>query len=67
MANLPATIVSSIGAIQPLTVLFFERLFNKRFGGISRDTVLIKKLVPIILIVIGVILIYSQEIIKLFH
>jgi len=65
MTNMPATIVTSIGAIQPLVVIIFERIFHRIFGGMIRDDVLLKKIIPIIIIAIGVIMIYSQEILKL--
>jgi len=64
MKELPATFVSSVAATQPLAVLFFERFMHKRVGKMSRDNVLIHKLVPIILIAIGVVLLYGTEIIK---
>jgi len=65
MTNMPATIVSSIAAIQPLIVLIFERLFNRFSGGMVKDDVIMRKLIPISFIVIGVILIYSNEIVKM--
>jgi uncharacterized membrane protein len=55
MSLLPATIVSSIGSIQPLAVIILERLAHKRFGKITIDTRLLPKLIAILLIVIGVI------------
>ena len=64
MTALPATIVSSVAAIQPLIVLFFERIAHKKLGKITRDTEILPKLIPICLIVIGVILLYAPEIIK---
>lgn len=64
MAELPATIVSSIAAIEPLFVLFFEFCANKIGIKISINTNFKKKIIPIFLIVIGVILLYLPEIIK---
>lgn len=62
LAKLPATVVSAIAASQPLMVLFIETAIVK-FGIIkSRDHKLLPKLLSIILIVLGVILLYSQEI-----
>jgi cytochrome c biogenesis protein CcdA len=61
MSGLPATIVSSIAAIQPLAVLLFERAMHKRFGSMAKDDALLPKLVPIALIVIGVALMYLAE------
>jgi hypothetical protein len=65
MVNIPATIVTTIGAIQPLVVLFCERLVDVFIGKISRDHLLARKLIPISLIALGVALIYSQEILKM--
>lgn len=56
MAGLQATIVSSIAAIQPLAVLIYERIAQRMFGKMSRDTLLLPKLAAIVLIVAGVIL-----------
>jgi hypothetical protein len=56
MVGLPATIVSSIAAIQPLAVLFYERIAHSIFGKMSRDNLLLPKLGSIILIVMGVII-----------
>jgi uncharacterized membrane protein len=61
MAGLPATIVASIAAIQPLFTLFFERIADKFIGKISVDRRILPKLIPICLIIIGVILIYSTQ------
>jgi len=65
MSGLPATIVSSVAAIQPFPVLIFERIMQKRFGKMTRDTSLKHKLIPITLIVLGVILLYLPEILHL--
>lgn len=56
MAGLPATIVATIAATQPLAVLLFEKLFH--IGGIklSKDKRIMPKLIPISLIVLGVII-----------
>ena len=54
MLGLPATIVSAIASIQPLAVLFFEKIGHKYLG--VKDVKLLPKLGAIILIVIGVIL-----------
>lgn len=54
MASLPVTVVSSIGAIQPLAVLIFERIIAARVGTITKDQRLLPKLSAILLIVIGV-------------
>jgi len=60
MAKLPATIVSSVGAIQPLAVLFFENIADRILGGkLTKDKEILPKLIPIILIVLGVVLIYA--------
>lgn len=60
MSFLPATIVASIAAVQPLIVVFFESILN-RFAKISADLRLKEKLMSISLIVLGVILIYITE------
>jgi uncharacterized membrane protein len=65
MVNIKATFVSAIGAIQPLVVLFFERIVNSFIGKISRDNLLLPKLIPILLIVLGLVLMYLQEILAL--
>lgn len=56
MSALPAPTVSSIAAIQPLVVIVLERIVNGYVGKISRDNLLLPKLVPILLIVAGVVL-----------
>lgn len=59
MAELPATIVSSIAAIQPLFVILFERVTDQLIGKISKDHLLLPKTFAILLIVIGVALLYA--------
>jgi drug/metabolite transporter (DMT)-like permease len=56
MALLPTSIAASITAIMPLYVLFAERIFDGIGGRISRDHLLLPKLLPIALITIGVML-----------
>jgi drug/metabolite transporter (DMT)-like permease len=58
MKYMPATIVASIGAIQPLAVMMFEKIASFFGGDIERDKALAPKLFSIILIAIGVALIY---------
>lgn len=65
MAGLPATIVSSIAATQPFAVLILEFLANKIGMNISVDTNFRKKIIPIFMIVAGVVLIYSKEILSI--
>lgn len=60
MAGLSASVVSSLAATQPLTVLLTERFFKRL--DITRDTNFKGKILPIAIIVLGVIVIYSQEI-----
>lgn len=67
MAGLPATIVSSIAATQPLSVLTLEFFANKIGIKITRDTNFSKKLIPIIIIVAGVVIIYLPEIIAVIN
>jgi len=60
MAGLPATIVSSIAAIQPMVVVFLE-YFGCKIGLKTCDLNFKKKFVSIALIVIGVIVLYLPE------
>jgi drug/metabolite transporter (DMT)-like permease len=61
MKSLPATIVSSIAAIQPLCVVVFENIVDRRMKKISKDVILLPKLGAIILIVAGLVLLYVSE------
>lgn len=61
MSGLPATIVSSLAATQPLAVLLLENILTRSGIPIARDTALFKKLIPIIVIVLGVLLLYLPE------
>jgi drug/metabolite transporter (DMT)-like permease len=61
MKNLPATIVSSLQATQPLMVLAFERIANKRRILKSQDTNFSNKLIAIIIITAGVAIMYITE------
>ena len=54
MTRYPATIVSSIAAIQPLVVLFGERFLLAR-TNIVKDTELLPKLVSISFVILGVV------------
>jgi len=56
MSGMPATVVSSIAAIQPLTVILFERIAQKYVGKMTRDIKVLPKLGAILLIVAGVLL-----------
>ena len=58
MTILPATIVSSVCATEPLFVLFFEKLAHKKFGGMARDEKFGSKAIAICCIVIGIALMY---------
>jgi drug/metabolite transporter (DMT)-like permease len=62
--NLSATIVSAIASVQPLIVLFYERIAEKKLSKISKHRLLFPKLIPIILIILGVIALYIEELIK---
>lgn len=66
MAKLPATVVSSIAAIQPLFVLILERAVFHNIEGMVREKSFLSKLLPILLIVAGVTLLYVSEITNLF-
>ncbi len=61
LAKLPATVVSAIAASQPLMVLFIETMAVKLGFIKARDHKILPKLLSIILIVVGIILLYSQE------
>lgn len=56
MAQLSATIVSSVSATQPLAVLLIELLATSLGWKITSEGSVVKKLVPLSLIVVGVIL-----------
>ena len=65
MLYLPATIVSSIGAVQPLFVLFLESFLNKRGLLLTLEKFSLKKVMSILLIVLGVFLLYLPEVLFL--
>jgi drug/metabolite transporter (DMT)-like permease len=56
MSGLPASIVAGISAIQILFIVLLERFFDQFIGKISRDHYLLPKLIPMILIFLGLIL-----------
>ncbi len=58
MKELPATIVSSIGALQPLIVLIGERITGLFVGGLTKDNLILPKTGAILLIVVGIVLLY---------
>jgi drug/metabolite transporter (DMT)-like permease len=61
MAKLPATIVSSIAATQPLAVLIIEKIFSRGGIKVERAPELLPKLIPIASIVLGIMLLYLPE------
>jgi len=61
MKNLPATVVSSLQATQPLLVLAFEKIANKKGFMKSQDTNFFNKFLAIIFITIGVAIMYITE------
>ena len=61
--QLKITVISSIAAIQPLAVLFYERTLSRFFGGLHKGESLVSKLIPILLIVLGVVILSLQEVI----
>jgi len=63
MKGLPATVVSSLAATQPLIVLFIEKAFHKAGLHICSDQKLAPKLISISLIVAGILLLYLPELI----
>ncbi|MEK6825704.1 MAG: EamA family transporter [Nanoarchaeota archaeon] len=56
MVDLPATIVTSLSATQPVFVVLLERIAHWKFGKIIHDDALRFKLGAVVLVVIGVIL-----------
>jgi uncharacterized membrane protein len=64
IAGLPVTLVASVAATQPLAVVFLERIFSKYGKKISKDERLLPKLISIGLIVMGIIVMYSQVIFR---
>jgi len=64
LTRLPVTFVAAVASIQPLIVLYLEKSFNKSLN-IVRDKDYLRKLIALLLIVLGVILLYIPEIIKL--
>jgi drug/metabolite transporter (DMT)-like permease len=69
MARLPATIVSSIGALQIVVVIIFEHFLERRRGKGSNtyfgERRLFPKLVPLSIIMAGVSMISSQDLYSL--
>ncbi|MFH1173558.1 MAG: EamA family transporter [archaeon] len=57
MAGLPAGIVASLQTLQVLAVLFFEKLVDASWN-IAKDKDMLKKLIPILCIVVGIVLLY---------
>ena len=64
MQEISVTIVSSIAAIQPLILLGFENIAQRVFGKMTKDKLILPKLIAIILIVLGVVTLYLKEIIN---
>jgi drug/metabolite transporter (DMT)-like permease len=62
--HLSATIVSAIASIQPLIVLFYERIAERKLKKISQHKSLRSKIIPLISIVLGVVLLYLTELFK---
>jgi len=60
MAGLPATVVSALGATQPLGVLVLEGIVLRNGGHLTKHA-LRKKIAPILLIVIGVAMLYLMQ------
>jgi drug/metabolite transporter (DMT)-like permease len=61
MGGLPATVVSSVAATEPLAVLALESFANRIGIRISAEIDFFRKLVPISLIVLGVVILYLPE------
>jgi drug/metabolite transporter (DMT)-like permease len=64
MSGLSATIVASMSSIQPLAVLLFEGVMDRKFGKMTRDKSFGRKLVPLALVVAGIFLLYLPEALK---
>jgi uncharacterized membrane protein len=58
MAEMPATIVSALQALQAFAIIIFERIASHFFGGMEKDHLLLPKLTAIVIIVIGVLVLY---------
>jgi uncharacterized membrane protein len=54
LSSLPATIVYSIAACMPVVVLLGERLLDVFVGRLVRDHLLMARLVPLVLVCVGV-------------
>jgi drug/metabolite transporter (DMT)-like permease len=67
MSGISATLVTAIAALQPITVLFFEYVANKMVGNMIKDKNFLRKFISIIIIVIGAVLVYLNDIIKLLN
>jgi drug/metabolite transporter (DMT)-like permease len=64
LKNLSATVVSAIASIQPMVVLFYEKIAEKRLKKISHHNGIKTKIFYILSIVLGVMFMYLQEIFK---
>ena len=62
MTGLKATVVSAIGAIQPLAVIVFERIAHAKYDKITKDVELVPKLGSILLIVTGIVVLYISDV-----
>lgn len=63
MDGLPATVVSSIAAIEPLAVLMLESFVNKHIGSMAAKGAFRKKVIPLSMIVAGIALLYITQIV----
>lgn len=61
MNGLPATVVSTFSALQPLFVLSIEFLLFRHVPGLTRDERFSRKLFALLLVVLGTVLLYVGE------
>ncbi|VVB79396.1 EamA-like transporter family protein [uncultured archaeon] len=64
LTNLSATVVSAIASIQPMIVLFYEKIAERKLKKISHHDGIRTKIFYILSIILGVAVLYIQEIFK---
>lgn len=64
LKNLSATVVSAIASIQPMIVLFYEKIAERKLKKISHHDGIHTKIFYILSIILGVIIMYLHEVLK---
>lgn len=64
LKNLSATVVSAIASVQPMIVLFYEKIAERKLKKISHHDGIHTKIFYIFSIIIGVIIMYLHEVLK---